>query len=103
MKTFFALTVIPKEQLKGSKEKAYTAATPNTVDINRIEKPQYETEAAVTAAIANGTFKGNSAEAYKLAKQWQKQLKEESKPKFFAKKTAKVNTSRYMHRFGFCK
>jgi len=37
--------------------------------------PLYKTESDVTTAIANGTFKGYSNEAYRLAKEYEKYLR----------------------------
>ena len=83
MKTFWALTVIPKAQQKGDQKDRFTKAeekaaakqglTPN------MAKPLYETEAEVTRAIASGTKQTDptypTRDPYELARAWQKELK----------------------------
>lgn len=77
MKTFFALVNIPSAQLKGSKVKTHKTIEPTKASpwANPPQKPLYETEHAVTSAIANGTFQGQSARAYTDAKTWQEYQK----------------------------
>ncbi len=55
--------------------------------------PMYATEAAVTSAIASGTFKGFAPTAYAEAIAYQKKLKALSRPAFVRRaKSANVST-----------
>lgn len=98
---FRALVNIPKEQLKGdgkeSAKRIMVGGQPITM-----ERPAYETEAAVTKAIANGTFKGSSQTAYKLAADWQKQLAAAEPKTIKIKKAApQQNSAHTLSRYTF--
>lgn len=89
MKTFWALTTIPTSQLKGSKVFHSSA---KTVEIPEMVQPLYETESAVTTAIAAGTkaIDPNYPNEcpYNLAKRWQKHLRELAALQFKLRKKA---------------
>lgn len=92
MKTFFPLVSTPKSQHKGSQTYQITSTKVEMV------RPEYETEAQITRAIATGTFKGNSILAYANAKAWQKQEAAKNKPHFKPKAATTTNRNgKYNH------
>lgn len=103
--TFWALTVIPKDQLKGSKNFHKTSTSVEKPSIPAMVKPMYETEADVTRAIAAGTKQIDpnypTQDPYLVARNYQKYLKLIA-PKFFIpkKKTANRN-GLYNHTMSF--
>jgi hypothetical protein len=100
MSTFFALTRLPKEQLKGTdnprklREAQQTAAAPS--------EPLYRTEHEVRVALLNQEIgKDGFYPALEAAKAWEKYQKEQERQRFFRKSKAKVNPKRYTHVFSF--
>ena len=80
-RVFFPIVRTAKSQLAGDGgsrfvEKAKRQA-PKWINVDGSERPipTYKTQAAVTSAIAAGTFKGNSVMAYQTAKDYEKHLK----------------------------
>jgi hypothetical protein len=72
-----------------------------------MDQPYYETEASVTTALANGTFKqhhDNCMKAYEEARNWQKHLKALAAQKFFFRRKARtVNGTAKNFTFQFTK
>ena len=76
MKTFWAMVNIDKGQLKGSTN--VTRKHNGIVCMERVtssivpDKPRYETQAAITAAIATGTFVGFAPTEYAKTQAWER-------------------------------
>lgn len=91
MKTFWALTVIPTKQQVGSKIHKLSTSVENKT-IPEMVKPMYETESAVTTAIAAGTKQVDpnypTECPYVVAKRWQKHLKDLASLQFKLRKKA---------------
>lgn len=97
MKTFFALTVIPKSQQTGDGGSRFHK---KSTDVEKDDKqpkmlkPLYETAADVTKAIATGTKQTDPnypmEDPYRLAERWQKELKRLA-PKIFKPTAKKAN------------
>lgn len=80
MKTFWALTVIPTNQQVGSKNFHKKSTHVEKTALPEMVQPMYQTEAAVTTAIAAGTKATDpnypNECPYIVAKRWQKHLKD---------------------------
>jgi hypothetical protein len=79
-RTFFPIVRQAKRQLTGDAPTKFEVAEKKAANKRKAPVwdkpiPEYKTQAEVTAAIANGTFKGNSIKAYDDAKAYEKYLK----------------------------
>lgn len=107
MTTFWALTVIPKAQQKGSTNfHKKSTSVENRIKMPEMIQPMYQTETDVTRAIAAGVKAQDpnypNECPYIVAKRWQKHLKELASLTFKLRKKSTANRNGlYNHTMNF--